>query len=86
MSEVVDANGYELMVGQRVQVGDVAGEVVSVSDADGDIDEGRMVGIDPVVEVEYADGTSEEFGAPWSAAGPWDEDAPFRCDDVTVLP
>ncbi len=80
MSEVVDANGRVLEVGLRVQVGDVFGTVRQISDADGDMDDGRMVGYDPVVDVEYDNGEHESFPAPW-----W-EHAPYRCDDIVLVP
>jgi hypothetical protein len=82
---VIDWQGQQIKVGQRVKVGDERGIVVSISDPDGDVDSyGRTVGINPSIEVRFP-GDTERFGTTWTATGPWDEDAPYECEDVEVV-
>lgn len=97
----VDAKREPLAVGAKVQIfgfepttvkgvldpGVGVGTVTAISDPDGDVNgEGRVVGIDPVVTVLWPDGGEERFTARWLATGPWDDGAPFGCDDLEVMP
>ena len=91
MTEVVlDGKGATIAVGSRVRAGvpdvDDLGTVTQITDVDGDVDdEGRSVAYLPQVHVRFDDGVEDSFGSYWSATGPWDEDAPFVCDDVEVV-
>jgi hypothetical protein len=91
MTVVIDRNGNPIAVGSHVNTSDTMppGEVVSISDPDGDVDdEGRLYGIDPRISVQWVDeakGSLEAFGTSWTAKGPWDEGAPYQCDDLEVV-
>lgn len=61
---VLDARGLALVAGSRIAPWEdqPAGVVVSVSDAEGDVDdEGRSVAINPRVTVRFDDGGEDEF-------------------------
>jgi len=78
-----DANGNELHKGDRIRVGLDFGTIVEISDPDGDTNAyGDIVGINPVLTVEFDDGERFNYTMFWQAKGPWDEDAPFQSDDV----
>lgn len=85
----IDGNGVEFKVGTRVIVGDPQdaesyGRVRQISDPDGDVDdEGRPVYYPPRVTVQF-EGFEDVFICHSTASGPWDEDAPFACDDLEV--
>jgi hypothetical protein len=84
-SEFIDANGDKLVVGSRVSVGDCLGTVRTITDADADVDEGRMVYMPSRVIVDFDAGDSDSFTTTWTAKGPWDSDAPHQCDDLEVI-
>lgn len=92
MTEIVtDCKGTALQVGSRVRAGlpveGDAGTVTLITEPDGDIDDdtGRGIQIMPRVHVRFDDGVVDDFVTSWTAQGPWDEDAPFMCDDVEVI-
>jgi len=81
--KITDYKGNELHKGDRIRVGMDLGTIVEISDPDGDTNSyGELVGINPTITVEFADGERENYTLNWTAKGPWDEDAPFQSDDV----
>lgn len=69
-----------------VEAAEYYGVILGISDPDGDVDDyGRTIGIAPRVTVLFDDGSDDRFIASWTAKGPWDEDAPYQCDDVTAI-
>lgn len=84
---VVDANEQPLAEGSRVRlVGteDEFGVVLYVSDPDGDMVEGRMIGYPPTVRVRFDDGVEDSL--PASSRARWyDEDPNYQCDDLVAL-
>ena len=85
MTEVLDSNGNTIRVGARTAEND--GTVVEISDPDGDVNSyGRLVGINPMVLVEYDDGSEDRYLTRWNATGPWDDDRDdYTCDDIAVM-
>ena len=94
---IVDANDKPITIGTRVRAGtEHVWTVTHISDCDGDVDdEGRAYGIPPYVEValdgrpapifaDSANTTAASFRTYWTAAGWWDEDAPYKTDDLEV--
>lgn len=84
MEEVLDVNGVQLALGDRVKVGDGLGTVRRISDFDvADYDDERMMPINPAVTVVFDDGDEDDYSTFWTATGPWDEyGAPYQCDEV----
>jgi len=89
----LDTKGVEIAEGDRVNVGvamtgegefyRLEGTITQITEFDvGDGDYGQPVGINPRVTVRYDDGSEESFYTYWTATGPWDDDAPFKCEDV----
>lgn len=71
VTQVYDRKGRRIVVGSRV-AGFVradgryfsGGVVTRITDPDGDVnDEGRPIGINPKVSVDYDDGTADTFSA-----------------------
>lgn len=85
-TKIIDANDKPVKVGALV-LGTPPGRVIEIGDPDGDVDdEGRQYGIAPHVSVRYADGVEDSYSTFWTATGPYDEGAPYRCDDIEVAP
>lgn len=95
---IVDANDKPITVGTKVRIGtEHVWTVTHITDCDGDVDdEGRAYGIPPYVEValdgepvpDEANEASTEtasFRTYWTAEGWWDEDAPYKQDDLEVV-
>ena len=96
---IVDANDKPITIGTRVRIGtEHVWTVTHISDCDGDVDdEGRSLSIPPYVYVKpenegdaadladhiATDGTYG-FRTYWTAHGWWDEDAPYKTDDLEV--
>lgn len=88
--QILDANGVEIVLGGKYKAGDEAGEVVSISDPDGDVDDetGRGIQIPPYVTVRYEDGSTEEHRTYSANALTWADypDGPavwlFQTDDL----
>jgi hypothetical protein len=88
VSETVvnDCNGARLLVGAAVLVDEHPAVVVAISDPDGDVgDDGRTIGINPVVAVRFMEGDTDEYTTRWTAKGWWDEDAPYVCEELAVV-
>lgn len=92
----VDGKGKRVKAGDRVVVAgydpateireECFGTVSEIVDPDGDVnDEGRAVGINPRVKVDFEDGSEDSFVGHWTCSGPGDEGAPFRFDDIEVV-
>ena len=86
-TNVVDANDVPIKVGSRVTIGtEHVWTVTRITDPDGDVDdEGRSIAIPPYVHVTH-EGTEESWRTYFTGQGWWDDEAPFACDDLTVLP
>lgn len=96
-TEFIDSGGKPIKVGSRVRIygynpasdehDTFHGVVVRTTDPDGDADEeGRPFGINPTLTVKFDDGDEDTFTASWTAQGWWDENAPYQCEDLDVLP
>jgi hypothetical protein len=95
---IVDADDNPIEVGTRVRLGtEHVWTVTKITDIDGDVDdEGRGIAIPPFVYVNLgdaplhddavaADGDEQGFRTYFTGQGWWDEDAPFKCDDMEVV-
>ena len=83
---IVDADDRPVYVGSRVRVGTVhVWTVIQITDPDGDVDdEGRSIAIPPYVRLE-CDGETYSARTYYTGQGWWDDDAPFKCDDLEVV-
>lgn len=91
-TKVVDMNDQPIKVGSHVMIGtEHVWTVTKITDPDGDVDdEGRTIGIPPYVHVELRTPNGvviemDDLRTYWTAQGWWDEDAPYKCDDIEVM-
>lgn len=84
--EYVDAKGTRLEKGQRVRFVDDetgCGHIESISDPDGDMQDGYAIQLPPTVTVRFDDGDADCYPMEW--LGKWhDDSAPFECGDIVV--
>lgn len=75
--EVLDTNGTLIQVGSKVLPD---GEVLAIGDWDGDMRDGRMVGLPPRVTVKWV-----EFDEPEIFTSGMRPDERTYCDDLEVI-
>lgn len=76
-----------LVYGGSIRDTNDVGVVTTITDCDGDLDEytRQPISIPPRVCVKFDNGSDDEFSTSFTGTGPWDEDAPFQCEDLIVL-
>jgi hypothetical protein len=88
---IKDESGNEIKVGTKVRYWDhpsqEPGEVIEISDFDGDIDDdtGRSILFAPEIKVRYADGSVESYSTSewWSEPG-WNR-SEGKCEELMVV-